>query len=1735
MTASILQTELTNLIQDAKKRFPDVRNAAEASLGQIRALKITSESQLAGDLLRKADFIDPFLKACYTQTPKLILSGVISIQRLSTSRAINSERLKDVLLAFRAALASTSDVQLRVLQTFPSLAHLRDEDGNDEHLRAMLEICGSLQNSKTSVIASTATATFQQLVTTVFDRADAELQASSPGDEKASDRSRSPVEVSTAVSLFGDLCKLVGDNEPEFIKVSRMQTAFLLEMIENLLYNYQVLFLSDERLAQTCINSLLPACISLFTAKSSFNVATRSLRIFASLLRRQPEQIHDGFQTALSSIVSVLENNGHPAWKRALCMEYFRAVLSDPLLFIRIYSASDLSQCASQAGLLARLTSLFVRVAAEDPILIGLGRHSTAPARPDHASKPNNELLLDSSGLGGVVGGVASASTETTGLSVEWSTLQMPLIEQAERGAAPEVPTTYLYALVLETIVGMADSLSKLIMPLSVPAKGKRLRKTIPEDDQVQSPEAGTDADATTSRPSNKHHRFQNPLRLKDHSLHESVTAYAEFVKTCWPALLATCSTFLSSALDSIYYHGLIRALQKLTQVSGILELITPRDAFLTSLAKGATPVASPMRTTNNDDMRLETPKSPLPRRSLDVGQPILSIRNLLCVRALLNLGIALGPSLSSEAWTIILQSLQQAETAVSASTLDMTVQETTAKTVENGVEEAHSSVAAEVNAVRTASRKLFQNTSTYDDDAFSVLVTALFAFLGTVTESLADEVSSALPGRSNGTENAVTEHRKHQAKRSMSGFFKTSRYHDEEILFVLQTAEAVAKSNIGRFVSVSSAQVSWDAMIPPLLRIIARPALGMNLRANASDLVCAITVGSASSLDYETADQDELDSIHTRCLSALHAQIRCLDTGDEEDYLLHQKVLQALEQVLGHMGEHLKNGWKLVFQLLRQSFLDESLRGDELEVTSTDSRLFTPKSPELLRAAFKCVQLVASDFMTSLSPGALSHFSTVLMLFGLQLTDTNISLTVVSILARASSLVGDHVDDFIEKREVVETISELDMIKLSEPKSQTALWTQTIGYLNMMLHDQREEVRSSSIRVLFKVLDAYNAHIQPDTWICLLSLTVTNNIGLLLSMLFASPANSSSWENTISQLLEHGSLTTASHAEAICKAKSFSHFWRGLLQADALLLEYLSPKLWTATLGSLQKILHASSNVEFARSVLDVWYTSHPYQLDELEGGNSVLLTNPNQETFLQHTLLGVEAMRIIQATMTRKAALEVIDLTAILGQLHKTVRHCRHSPYTFDVKKVSPEQEQVLTILYMLRGSTPDDLEDLVEQLLINIQAPLNFSPESKSTLSASVPGSKAFRWPTYLAFSSRCIDLLDQVVTEVSPQSNAFASLLPNESLGALTRVIETQYSLLPREETDSAWQKASRVANKMIAVATNTLHSLRSSAVLEKLNDFIVAATAVAGAILSAPDIPSKIDSIEPTQIAADETVDIESFQTLHRLIIQSLGDKELSDTIRRSYILTVFHASLVAEPFLFDFPDDLIHHPLHDLQTIRHGTVLPPQIFPRQEIPYAALAAIIELVSSSHENTQQTLVIARTAAPYFLLRIVHSFKSYMADQKLRGLAPLPEPLQRELLYLLRRCVEMRVDDRAFHDVRSTDEKKVSEWTDGKSHLRLLYPIFRELRREWRMTWRRAGVNGGVTTTAMSLGMASRTSNKRGLKTDESAETSEDQRQEIIWAWQDREMGRGIERYIEEWEEAVTEGWGGGVFG
>ena len=136
-----------------------------------------------------------------------------------------------------------------------------------------------------------------------------------------------------------------------------------------------------------------------------------------------------------------------------------------------------------------------------------------------------------------------------------------------------------------------------------------------------------------------------------------------DMVASGWPALLAALSFIISTNLSDELFGDTLASYQAMTNVSGMLGLTTPRDAFFTSLAKFAVPTKVVSS--------VDTIEPPTPRATHSLTDnlgltgpppsPGLSERNLACLKVFVSSALYLSGGLD-ESWFDILEVLQNAD-----------------------------------------------------------------------------------------------------------------------------------------------------------------------------------------------------------------------------------------------------------------------------------------------------------------------------------------------------------------------------------------------------------------------------------------------------------------------------------------------------------------------------------------------------------------------------------------------------------------------------------------------------------------------------------------------------------------------------------------------------------------------------------------------------------------------------------------------------------------------------------------------------------------------------------------------------------------------------------------------------------------------------------------------------------------------------------------------------------------
>ncbi|KAL2810470.1 hypothetical protein BJX63DRAFT_316659 [Aspergillus granulosus] len=1634
------------------------------------------------DLVRKPRFVNPFILACYSRHAKLAGIGVVCLQRLVASRSLPSERLKDVLGGLKEITTLTLDIQLKILQTLPSLLQHYSNDLFGELLVTTLEICATLQSSKTLAVSSTAAATLQQLVVSTFERVSVEDKSGQDSRPTVTVKiDNSPVKIRQfaldALRVLDDLCRLAEGEPLQFLRIKSLSPTFTLELVESILVNSGQLFVDHLELTHVLRSRLLPMTIRYLSERHSFAQTVRISRILVILLKRYLSLLTAECEMALSLLAHLLEPDGTSSWKRVLCMEMFRGLYAEPGLVRLIYSLYDGEE--GRKNILRDHMASLVRLAAEKPSLIGVSSRSTVPSRAEHVrSITEEQITLEAGGVAGVIGtSVPSNDNNVPGISSQWSVVRTPYLELLDKTEPPQPPDTYIYSLVLNCVSAFAEGLAKFILPLTVPDLKQKRRSRIAGDRDA---DLQREESLKRSKSVKKFPVLINPLDLESHPQISAIRTCAGIVEDCWPAVLATCSTFLYASLDDDFYHNLVRSFQKLAHVAGLLRLSTPRDAFLTTLGKASVPAeASSVKpvgpapstpsTQHSDAMgkrqkegdaaqavpqtRIEGPAAPLNEQILS-----LTTRNLLCLRALLNLGIALGPTLDQPAWSIVLCTLQDTDLLINKSHIQgqNAAGNTEDATGGTGGDLPQGNLGIEILAVQTASTKLLESTSEYPGETFREFLVALLD-LSAVTEVVTPSNVPDTPTK-DGQLLQPSSGRMRRSSRRASHALGKSRIQDEELRFVLERVSALANANLERLSSLAeSDQSAWDFLTSRLMSTAANGQTSQDLRLRANEVLNGLVFQTMKPKADES--ESERDQRHLRNLETLKSQVNLLyessgsSLGSPSAPIVevHEQCLETLKNILEQYAETFAQSWRSVFGLISSVFGEPSSDENESLTAAADGhkRILVADSARLIQVAYKSLQLIASDFLSQLPPQCRLDLVDSFSKFALQQQVFNISLTTTSSFWNVSDFLHDQTGRFSVETHVNASVSEEKLAALAKTDDLSvagnALWLLLLLRIVDITTDSRAEVRNCAVHTLLRIFDAYGQQLSPKAWGLCLNRVLFRMVERIGASFANAPRKSNTnsdddkaWIETTVLVIKGVSDLITNFFETIIKDVEFGLSWKRLLDYFQSLASLRLLAFSQAVFSSLSTILARVQlanrlNKKSLQSVWAVWVNGHPADRED-----AMDLDKSNQDAAISYLQTFQQIYRLYKDNLTKK------DVEKVLGHIRMLIWHSVCPRYSPDIDRPSELQALVINCVKMMCSEKDSSQGELIRCL----------SEFADSALIKWSPSSDP-RKPTYIAFSKGAIDLLSWYVTEYGIKQDIFADGSLSSALEHLANPIVQRYEWPGKDREPTLWQKSTTASLDILRVVIPYVEQQYGISTESEISRFWTWVVEIANGIISAKGY--RTAPLSRSALLSDEAFDIEAFKKLKSLIIPPLGASSISDTIQRDFACALLHSSFIYLPQRHDLPTSYRQdNALDGLYNIRPGRTFEPPPSTRIKMAYTALDTLFELSSTPNhaseaseltdEDKLRRIRLARSVSPYLILRCAVSLKGYIADQPLRGLMPQPTPARKALLHLLEGMVNLRSEPSAIPPPPITKTvPSNAESQNYKKHLEWFYPL------------------------------------------------------------------------------------------
>ncbi|THH10921.1 hypothetical protein EW145_g989 [Phellinidium pouzarii] len=1233
-------TATQSLASETRRKHPDVREAAEKAVAILRNLPDQATSRLAEDGPQSEDLLRPVFMGCATRNTKVTAISLGSLQRLITLQAVPQSAVPDMISTMDECMSQGVDIQLRILQTLLSLI-TNFPAMHGPQLGDALLLCFKMQESRIAVVSSTAAATLRQLVMFVIDKVvDEDRRDNLKPNEyteivlpDGSHKSLGPSAMD-AYSVLEDLCLLANSEKPHFLKLGSLPKTFALELIESVLTNYHDLFRQHFELLVLLQHHLCPLLLKLMSDKPLFPLTLRSTRVVFLLLKQFSSEFTTEVEVFLALLVKIIGGEAEsgssdglprPQWMRVLSMEIIRGLCNDADLMCRVWERYDSQESSSK--LFGSLVSVLKRLITEKPGLLGVSPQMFGIGVSSHHTEAGSYAGTGGYGLdvGTVAGIVANAASATVtnvvgmmgtehGLSLTESALKLQCIDQLDKADAPPIPDSYIYLLGLQCLVSICEGFASVTLPLFNTIVVQRSRAA--GENTVKPPPALDVSALPADEPSTR-----------------QLQAVHGMLENGWPALLAALSFLIATNLSDELFGDVLQAYQSLANVAGMVGLATPRDAFLTSLAK----FAIPARVVASLDAYVE-PATPRASNALQDGfsalaggtapiqPPGLSERNMACLKVFVASALFLAGSLGP-AWYHVLEGLQNADYVLTAKgqkavglkrTVTMSISAASASTnrsvsapVVSQVVNAsaapprHSLLSdVDIESVQRVIQRLFDSSKNMEDAAFHDFVSALCRLSAEMVDMQSDPNSSMVEVES--TENVMLQLSPSASesahRRRVSGIHlpRTLRTGD----FSINKLGAVSRLNILRFTS-RSPDVAWSVVTSHLIYVLRNKTAPHALRLQAARTLDDILLIVPRSIG---SSEERRRIVQRLLLDVLSEQVAPDSlTGNTTTVVEIRKMgLETLHQILQSAGHTLLVGWETIFEMLG-SVCDSSFSlalpdADQGATSSPTTRSSKPPPltysfstdkgvAVLVRIAFQSLTLVC-DSLSMLSPEHLRMCISTIGRFGRQ-ADTNIALT-----AAGSLLWG--VSDSIQSRR-----------KNSEQEAEyNELWMLLLLEVLGLCTDPRSEVRVGAIQTLFRTLQLYGATLSLETWDeCIWKVTfpLLDSITSIMKQLPPSlpnavesatalgltPDANQAWDESKTLALQSiGSIFSDFLISKVIQLESFGRVWDTFVGHIQNAFLFDSAASCTAALRCLEKALKAAGGAseDVGEKIQNIW-----------------------------------------------------------------------------------------------------------------------------------------------------------------------------------------------------------------------------------------------------------------------------------------------------------------------------------------------------------------------------------------------------------------------------------------------------------------------------------------------------------------------------------------------------------------
>ncbi|KAF9304722.1 hypothetical protein BGZ74_000788 [Mortierella antarctica] len=1697
--AAYLQTELVALSNEARRKHPEIKEVAITSHISCRGLGLQlsnhfyvldnsdvsfcsisfcnrqpSESSHCYAILVKdkarilrmnQDVLKPFLLACDTKNAKLVTISMGCLRELISHRAMPEGAIEVVLKTLNDIMSQGVEIQLKILQTILPL--LTNYDVHGESLA---------EDSRVVFVNNTAAATLRQLVIYIFEKVGEEdiriakrnaesapaVQAKEAHDstaEQENEEQLGPCALD-AYLLFQDLCLLTNSEHARFLRLGSISRTFGLELVESVLTNHFHLF-KQARFNSASIKSVksttpthkefasllrervCPLIIKNFSDKHDFPQTMRLMRVVYILIKQFHEILAIECEIFLSMLIKLLEPEGNILWQRVLAMEIFRGICGDNALMRRIYKSYD--QQGTSTDIFGDLIIAIGRLSTEKPLLIGAGSFIQDSSEVTKQSHVNEREVTEGAG----------------GLSVTSSTMRIQCVDQLDKADPPQIPETYLYYLSLICINSIADGLASYIFPIVSQALHDQQR-------QAAEQKEGEASDSAASRAVISVFPNTNTLELSKTKEADEIALVTTMAESAWPGLLAAFSYFLGSNLDEELFHNVMRAYQNFTSVCGVLQLTTPRDAFLTSLCKNCLPTlpALDQRSSSNTGNTA----------TQETSTPNITEKNIYCLRILLNVAQYLGGTL-----------------------------------FDSCLASGSSHQEADVLALLASFKQLFDLSTHLDLSSFQSFTRALCK-LGAA--------GSGLP---------IADGKGSTSAPFLKGLRHVNKSDDKS--FAIEKLRYVCLQNVDRTTTKENGATVWDISVGYLIETANHPTPSVRIRMQACDAISDIIIAAMAHAEQNSlARQEEtqmrvMNNLRELIQSHGHVLVEIQRMGLETLNKLLQTSGQSLSFGWGLIFEMIQSSIGTPGRPNTELSPDTGSGGD-LTVASPPT-----KSTGLVRIAFPCLQLICTDFLSLLNATNLQLCIDTLAAFGYQTEDLNISLTSVGLLWNISdfiqqslrdltpSAVSDASDNGASGSRVVEDIVQLFPDSELSHSNLNGLWMLLLYKISTLCSDMRPEVRNGAIQTLLRTIQINAMGLDMRAWqqcIWKILLPLLDDVDEASSRKVEEapePANTGSfvmrhdspskqWDETHVLLFNGLADVFQNFLLKLIRLDDYLDAWVFLMEHFESASLFSSPEVAIAALKGIQTMMKVPAAKEDGKDQLP---TEREERLARLWDTAWAVWERIGSAIIGRDPVIGIKrknlaprsgremTTRFTQETLTEyvnimhhlypilAAKFELRDLQAFLSVINQVLIFESSPVYRPDVDYLSPLQLAIHDALMMLNLSTiPGGPAAVLGQLTSQFLLALH-SEAAAQVNNTPAPGPPPPVRPTYIALCKVTVTRIVFLLDKFQKENDIYSTGIYAKILKAFGTAMRLRYKCPPsfkHVEDIPLWKIATTAflecIKNGILIVEGFESEISDQRFLEIWQELVVVCRGT-----MAPSLPIPLTEMSLKNQALDESFDLVFLHSLktkvffrmgyHRVPLDILGDLvQILDHAANLYVMSTAPLATAQSPsshgsasnnslngsgakgsnkpsapeakgMVSSESGDPSYDIIQGLGITLHSTTNTMVPVGRERFAFGCLEILFDLCSnqgpvasstsgtsngtcgnsnssSNNNNTSEADIRFRTAkaaTPILMQRCQALLEAYSADQTLLGKCPFPRLRHQEISLILQRMNDLRL--------------------------------------------------------------------------------------------------------------------------